>query len=40
VASKPIAIVGGGIAGPAVGIALARAVGEAIVYEASPRPPG
>lgn len=37
-ASARFLIVGGGIAGPAVGIALARAGVEAIVYESSPTP--
>jgi 2-polyprenyl-6-methoxyphenol hydroxylase-like FAD-dependent oxidoreductase len=38
VASRPFLIVGGGVAGPVAGMALARAGVEAIVYEASPSP--
>jgi len=37
-AAQQFAIVGGGIAGPAAGIALARAGIEATVYESSPTP--
>lgn len=36
--SRPVLIVGAGIAGPAAGIALARAGIEALVYEASSTP--
>jgi 2-polyprenyl-6-methoxyphenol hydroxylase-like FAD-dependent oxidoreductase len=36
--SKPTLIIGAGIAGPAVGIGLARAGIEAVVYEASAKP--